>query len=161
MYIVTTRFNTQTWRENKNYKNNLNKNDLNKNKQIKCIYGSPIRIRDNITPKISLFVLEMHNDQNKIKGIGYIKNVVYKTERIYSDRNYNRYIYKGYRYISRDKLNKSEKKIIRVLDILIFKGQRHIKRGQGFSILPDWITENKHISFINFIKQVFIDHNEL
>ena len=99
----------------------------------------------------------MDNDKNKIKGIGLIKNKI-DTENeynIYNDRNYNRYGYISKYHIYRDELSLEEKKIIRILDTLVFKGEMHLKRGQGITLVPKWIENNKHINFIEILKNMF------
>ena len=100
----------------------------------------------------------MHNDINKIKGIGLIKNavVINKYHKIYSDGNYNRYTYRSKYRIDRNTLDLEEKKIIRMLDILVFKGSRHLKRGHGITSVPGWLANNKHINFSNKLKQMFV-----
>ena len=97
-----------------------------------------------------IFVLEMHNDKNNIMGIGIIKNklVLNKRPKIYKDYNYNFYIYKSRYRVDRNELTKKETKIIKILDILLFKGYRHVKRGQGIIRIPEWIIKNKHLNFI-------------
>ena len=148
-YLATTRFNTQTWKENKQWRE--------KNNWSGCIYGIPVQIADRYVPQTHIFVLEMHNDKNKIKGIGLIKNaiVIGKYHNIYSDGNYNRYTYKSNYRIDRKQLNNDEKAIIRTLDILVFKGYTHLKRGQGIKVVPAWITNNRHINFTQFFKELF------
>lgn len=148
-YIATTRFNNDTWRENNEWKERNNWNG--------CLYGTPVRIADKYTPGAYMFVLEMHNDKNKIQGIGLIKNYnhIGKYHKIYSDQNYNRYIYKSKTRIDRKELTTEQKKIIRILDILLFKGSRHLKRGQGIIVVPKWISENKQILLIDFFKKLF------
>ena len=63
--ILTTRFNNETWNINDKYR---------KNKSLKCVYCSPHMACKNIAPSSLLFILEMNNDENKIKGIGLIRN---------------------------------------------------------------------------------------
>ena len=71
-----------------------------------------------------------------ISGIGYIKNR-YKPEnrsRIYTDENYNRYVYKGENHITREQIiNKFGKEILTFLEKMLFTGSRHFKRGHGFT----------------------------
>jgi len=154
-YLATTRFNTQTWEENKEWRE--------KNDWSGCIYGTPVQIAERYTPNILMFVLEMHNDKNKIKGIGLIKNaiVIGKHYSIYSDQNYNRYTYKSIHRVDRKNLNEREKVIIRVLDTLVFKGYRHLKRGQGIKVVPGWITNNNKINFITFFCELFQKYSSL
>ena len=159
MYILaTTRFNKETWQENTDWRETNNYKG--------CIYGTPKELSVDITPNMPIFVLEMHNDENKVKGIGLIKNALFIKEkdknklqktsyRIYNDRNYNRYIYKSKKRIDRKELTRQQKKIIRILDILVFKGSTHLKRGQGIIVVPRWISENTHIDFISFFKELY------
>ena len=148
-YLATTRFNTKTWYENCIWRV--------KNNYEGCIYGTPVRISEQYLPTTKMYVLEMNNDKNKIQGIGLIKNliVIGKKHKIYDDGNYNRYTYKGTRRISRKELSIEDKKIIRILDILLFKGSRHLKRGQGIKVVPKWIGNNTSFDFIKFFKELF------
>ena len=148
-YLATTRFNTDTWNENNKWREKIH--------CVGCAYGSPVRIADKYTQDSYMFILEMHNDKNKIQGIGLIKNKnhIGKYHKIYEDRNYNRYIYKSKKRIDRKELTRQQKKIIRILDILVFKGSTHLKRGQGIIVVPRWISENTHIDFISFFKELY------
>ena len=67
VHIVTTRFTNETWDENRvyceKYKN-----------QLQCAYGVPLQTNNDLTTDDVLFVLEMNNEENKIMGIGMVKN---------------------------------------------------------------------------------------
>ena len=143
--ITTTRFNNETFQQNKNYMKKAN---------IKgCIYGTPIRIKSNVPLETTVYVIEMNNDKNKIEGIGLINNrtILDKNYRIYNDMDYNRYIYKGrYRLDTSSISDEYFKRVIYVLEQLLFKGGRHCKRAHGITNLADWIINNKHE--FNFIK---------
>lgn len=158
--IALTRFSTNTWNELTIWKykyKNVNKSYDYKIDNI-CIYNTPVKIKDSVKYNIPLFVIEMHNDKNQIMGIGFIYNVVFKKKyNIYKSGNYNRFSYKGNYRIDRSLFNKREIIIIEILETLIFKGSRHSKRGQGITIIPNWILKNKYIDFINFIKEMFIN----
>ena len=159
--IALTRFNTNTWNEltmwKYRYKNNIVNKSYDKIDNF-CIYNTPVKIKDSVKYNIPLFVIEMHNDKNQIMGIGFIYNVVFKKKyNIYKSGNYNRFSYKGNYRIDRSLFNKREIIIIEILETLIFKGSRHSKRGQGITIIPNWILKNKYIDFINFIKEMFIN----
>ena len=147
--LATTRFNNDTWNENCEYRD--------KNNIKGCIYGAPKQIKDEITLHVPMFVLEMNNDENKIMGIGLIRNaiVIGKKHSIYKDSFYNRYTYKGKYRIDCSELLLKESKIIFVLESLIFKGYHHLKRGQGITVVPDWITSSRKINFISLLKQMF------
>lgn len=134
MYIGTTRFNNNTWEELQIFKNEHNISD--------CIYGFPVRLPDKISLKKNIFIIEMNNDTNKIMGIGIIKNWLYTRPcRIYRDRNYNRYIYRGKPYITRKEMlqlhNNDGKKMVECLENLLFKGYQHLKRGQSVTEFTD------------------------
>jgi len=153
--LATTRFNNQTLSENAHYY----RREINENG---CLYGSPIRMKGHIHVKADVMVLEMNNSENKIVGIGWIKNYVYmdKYYKIYSDGNYNRYIYKGKYRIQRHEFHEDEMKIIEVLEYLLFYGSKHSKRGQGICEIPSWIKENKHkYDFVAAIKTMFTKRN--
>ena len=77
--IATTRFNTETWKENVKWRK--------AHQWSGCIYGTPKRVSEVHLPQIPMFVLEMHNDKNKIKGVGLVKNapVMNQYHKIYSD----------------------------------------------------------------------------
>ena len=66
MRLMVTRFNTKTWNEFLRYRDK---------KDIKgYIYGTPVRIKNNIPVDEILIVFEMHNDLNKVMGISLVKN---------------------------------------------------------------------------------------
>ena len=161
--IATTRFNNETYMENVKWRE--------KNSWDGCIYGAPKQISDMFTPKIYIFILEMNNDTNKIKGVGLIKNriVINKTNdinhnkyyKLYSQRNYNRYIYKSKYRIDRKEMTHDEKKVLRIFDMLVFKGKTHLKRGQGIIVVPEWIKNNNIINFIKLLKKMFHERYKL
>ena len=43
-----------------------------------------------------------------------------------------------------------------MFDILLFKGARHMKRGQGITAIPDWMANNKHVDFKKHFKDMFL-----
>ena len=99
--IATTRFNTATLKENREYLNLRKQDNLYENsKTTQCIYGSPSIMDDSISPHIPIFVIEMLNVPRnhpmypgKIVGIGIIRNkTIAESYRIYSKDNYNRHI---------------------------------------------------------------------
>ena len=149
MKIFVTRFNNDTYKEYLDWRE--------KNEYTSCIYNSPIRITERLDPDEKIFVLEMNNSINKIMGIGYLKNhiIMDKKYRIYSDNNYNRYTYKGPRRILRKELSSEDEKILEIFDILLFKGGRHMKRGQGIQAISSWIENNSRFDFVEFLKSLF------
>ena len=151
--LTTTRFNEKTWDERQRW--------IENNNWTGSIYGTPVRVKDGING--IMIVLEMHNDENKIKAIGLIKPKAIPTDKahqIYTDRNYNRYIYKSkYRLVlNQIELLPIEKKIIAIMNELLFKGACHLKRSQGITVMPDWIMKNKHIDFLKYFKELLARH---
>ena len=128
-YIGTTRFNNETYKENLQWRQKHNHNG--------CIYALNKQIPDYIPPTALVFVIEMNNDINKIMGIGLIRNNKDRKQRIriYNDNPYyNRYVYHSKQRIEAD--NIKYKKLLRVLELMLFKGSRHMKRGQGITCIP-------------------------
>ena len=134
--IAVTRFNTKTWRENR---------DWVRQSPFKCGYGSPVRISDTILPEQNLYVIEMHNDLNKITGIGVISNTVFTKHkiRIYEDGNYNRYPYVGNVHINDYEFTDDERNIVTILEEMLFYGKAHMKRGHGIQLIPTHIIDQK------------------
>ena len=114
---------------------------------------------ERIHLEADVYVLEMNNDENRIMGIGKAFNrpILKDKEKykIYSDRNYNRYIYSGNARIDRADMTPDEEKIMWVLDRLVFKGSRHLKRGHGVARMPSWISENRQLGLEQAIKIMF------
>ena len=120
-HIATTRFNDKTWNENSNY--------LTQHPAMGCIYGTCEQISTQIHQEGVLFVLEMNNEQNKIMGIGMVRNhPITRKHRIYSNEEYNRYAYIGRHRIDRSEMSEEEEIIMQTFDILCFKGARHLKK---------------------------------
>lgn len=150
--LAITRFDNNTYRENREW---CKASEFNGS-----IYGSPIRISESILPETILLILEMNNSINQIMGIGIIKcgcgEIISdkKKYRIYSDNNYNRFIYQSkYRIdFAVEYLPLGFYKKIVLLEKLLFKGSRHSKRGQGINLMPLWIiVEFKKFGFIDDI----------
>ena len=116
-------------------------------------------IKETIGLNVPMFVLEMHNDTNIVKGVGLVCNstVKGKRHRVYADGNYNRYVYKSEYRIDRADMSKKELVVLGMFDILLFKGSRHLKRARGITAVPDWMSKNKHIDFIKFFRKLFHD----
>jgi hypothetical protein len=149
-YLLTSRFNSSTWNENESYRL--------KNPSINCIYCSPEPISKIIPIDSIMFVLEMNNDTNKIIGIGMVRNHPYVNKYcIYSEGNYNRYVYIGKIRIDRNSMTDDEERIMRVFDILCFTGNKHMKRGQGLKSFPvDMLYRcSVKLDLVNFIREMF------
>jgi len=149
-YIMTSRFNTQTLQENRDF--------VKKTKSVNCVYCCPDAIAKHIPVDTILFVLEMNNDINQIAGIGMVRNhaFMYKYS-VYSTSSYNRYIYSGKNHISRENMTEEEERIMKVFDILCFTGNKHMKRGQGIKAFPiEVLYKCKHtVDLVGFIAQMF------
>jgi hypothetical protein len=149
-YIMTSRFNNDTWRENSNYRK--------MHPKFGCIYCSPCPVSSQIAEDGVLFVLEMNNDENRIMGIGTVKNKpTIHALAIYNNNNYNRYQYYGKWRISRDDMTDEEETIMRVFDILCFSGNTHQKRGQGLKRFPLYMLSrcSKILDLEEFIVSMF------
>ena len=137
--IATTRFSDYSFTENKEWRDNKN---------IKgCIYATPIRVTSKIEEDTPMFVIEMNNDRNRIEGIGFMINELrsdnYK-KRIHVNPNLNRYVYEGMYRIDKSQIeNEYHKKVIWVLEMLLFKGAKHSKRSIGITKLPSWLKYNR------------------
>lgn len=144
-YIGTTRFSDTTLKENKDWRE--------KHKWKGCIYGVNKKISVSIPNMALIYVLEMNNDTNTIEAIGLVRNFIntkYKPCIYTSDLNYNRYIYNSKYRIDRDAIR--FKKILTLLEVIIFTGSDHYKRGQGITVI-DWKKFNQKT--IHIFKQFF------
>jgi hypothetical protein len=152
--LATTRFNSYTWSENKRWRET--------NDYKGCIYGTPLQMSPTIRLETTVFMLEMNNDENKIKGVGMVTNIVNvkKYHNIYSNKNYNRYTYKSDYRIDRNEMSWKELAYITILESRIFKTSRHLKRGSGITSVPKRIVDHitvigKKIHFIDVFKEMF------
>ncbi len=126
-FVVTTRFSAETFAENELFRTN--------HLDIKCIYGSSSQMSSSIPNGAPVFVIEMNNTLNRIEGVGLIKNeyCTNKYIRIYETGNYNRYVFTGKYRLSRDELDPI---LVTKLDLLLFYGKSHMKRGSGLLQVP-------------------------
>lgn len=147
--ICSTRFNSKTWEENLTWKKNNNFKG--------GIYNAPKTLNPSILQESLVFILEMKNDENRLMGIGLIKNMIHvdKHYKIYEDNNYNRYTYKSACRIDYEDFEKDEIMYIQIMETLLFKGSAHSKRGHGITLLPTRITENKVFDFKQFFMNMF------
>lgn len=149
--LCATRFNNNTFLEYINQSENI---------KDKWIYNTPVKISETILPDETLYVLEMNNSTNMIEGIGIIKNkfITNRRYKIYLDQNYNRYSYNCLYRIKRQQLDDNEEKIFKILDIILFKGYKHFKRGHGIQKLPNWIITNNDFDFTKYCTTIFKKH---
>jgi hypothetical protein len=150
--IVSTRFTHLTLKENRDYRNKYNNI---------CIYGSPQEFSPKIEYDSPIFIVEMNNDNNKIEGIGLIKNRPYAEKycKIHDDGNYNRYIYKSDYFIDRETILRYNEVLVESLDYILFKEKTHLKRGTGFTTISDKLLYNKFYKKIDIkdeIKNIFL-----
>ena len=150
--LATTRFNEMTWKENSDMRA--------KNATIKCIYGTPCQISTKIAIDTNVFVLEMNNDQDKIMGIGLIKNhPIAGKYTVYSRGNYNRYVYAGKMRIDREDMNPEEREILKLMEAMCFRGINHCKRGQGIQAFSMKLQHRCHvlggIQLTNYVCEMF------
>lgn len=128
--IGVVKFDNKTWDENQRWRR--------KNEHRGCIYGVDKEIPAKVQYGSDIFIIEMQNSINKIMGIGLIKNLYRADHRrkIYENDNYNRIVYVGKKYISREELLEKDKELIEYLEGVLFKGSRHFKRGHGVCVIP-------------------------
>jgi len=126
--LACTRFNNKTWQEYQDWMTTYQQSyEQTYHRHLKCIYGCPREIsHKKIPPQAEILVIEMNNDENRIMGIGKIENKtaseLYKPavggrippadpppfRKIFSDRNYTRYIYIGNtHYATREELERN------------------------------------------------------
>ena len=151
--LVTTRFDDYTWSENINFREQHN--------LLGCIYGSPQPMSPKIIQDSLVFVVEMNNQMNQIEGIGVIKNTIRldKYFRVYETGNFNRYVFRGKYRISREELLKIDDKLVTILDYILFKEKTHLKRGSGFTQIPEKLlkhTKCENMDIKNTIKHIFL-----
>jgi len=134
-HIASTRFNNNTLAQNMAYR-------MKSGEPV--IYGTGFQINAKYPAGIILFVVEMNNEENRIEGIGLISNniVFDKKHKIYDDSNYNRYIYRGDHWLSREKILAIDPEIVAVFDKILFKGKSHLKRQSGITIVTEKLVLN-------------------
>ena len=135
-YLASTRFKTQTWVENITYKD--------KHNILGVIYGVPIEIYNKYPLNSIIFVIEMNNDTNEIIGIGLIRNKIVTDKKyyIYNSYEYNRFIYKGDYWLSREYINRLHPEIVEILENILFKKKSHVKRQSGISVIKSKLLSN-------------------
>ena len=126
MYVLTTRFNNDTWNENVAFRNKYN--------YVGCIYNSPRLMSPKVKPDSIVYMLEMNNTLNRIEGIGSIINcpVLHKHYKIHGDANYNRFAFQSRIRLDRQEIESENSELLELLETLCFKGKTHVKRGHGF-----------------------------
>lgn len=153
VFIGSTRFNSESLNQNEEYKN--------KNNISGVIYGSQLKITSKCPINSILFVIEMNNDTNKINGIGLIRNnlQIDRNYNLYTNCNWNRYIYRGDYWISRNIIYNNDQILVEKLENCLFKGKGNVKRISGISLLTEknykkWELDELRIK--NFLRNIFI-----
>lgn len=150
-YLSTTRFNCKTYQENTDYR---------KTNEIITIYGTCVKIQNKYSPDTIMFVIEMNNDTNSIEGIGLIRNKLnFDKHKIYDNPEYNRYIYKGDYWLSRNEILLKDEELVDIFDTILFKGKSHVKRHAGISVITDKLLTNWNYNLPqlkNRVKNLFV-----
>ena len=133
-HIASTRFNNATYKENM---------DCRKKYGEPVLYGTSIGIHQKYEIGCVMFVCEMNNEENRIEGVGLIKNqlVHEKKYKIYSDSDYNRIIYRGSHWLSREHLILLDEELVTIFDKMLFKGKSHLKRQSGITVVTEKLTK--------------------
>lgn len=136
--ILSSRFSTDTWRENDAYRARRNSHG--------CIYGCPLRISSKVHINAFAYVLEMNNSTNRIEGVGVIRNYpnVDQPPWIYGNNNYNRYIYEGEYRMDREAIVRYDVDLVDSIEFACFKGKTHLKRGSGLTLVPNKLLLSRH-----------------
>lgn len=153
-YIASTRFNNKTWKENNEYKQ--------KHKLNGVLYGVTIKMHEKYPLGSLLFVVEMNNDTNQIEGIGLIRNNIGLDKRhfIYQDDNYNRFTYKGNYWLSKKVLEENNRRLVEILETMMFKGKSHLKRQSGISVITQKLYSRWQFDEVwvkETLKKIFIE----
>lgn len=155
--VATTRFNNETWAENVAFRAKYD--------YTGCIYGSPNQLSCRIDKNAVLFVIEMNNSNNKIEGIGVIRNINRhdKYYCVYNTGNFNRYTFVGKYRIDRAILLEKNSDLVRKLDFALFKGKSHCKRSDSITLFPQKILRDlqDEIDIAKEIKTIFMKKFEI
>ena len=151
-YIACTRFTDNTWLENSGYRTT---------RKFGCIYGSPVPTNEKYSRDSQFFIIEMNNTSNQILGVGLITNTPQK-DRTYiihnmavAECNYNRYIFKGDKWMGRDNM---PTELVEIFEKILFKGKSHLKRIRGISVVTNKLFsrwEYSEAGIINRMKRLF------
>ena len=142
MYIATTRFTDITYSENVLYREKKNIRGV--------IYPCPMKINPKLLLDVPIIVIEMNNSKNEVCGVSLIRNkLVFNIRNVYSHTTFNRYVYVGKYYLSREMLMRINERLVTMLDIILFKGKTHQKRLQGISLLRDKLLTDERLEGMN------------
>ena len=137
VWVATTRFNNVTWKENVDYRARKAHLDMTSSANTPvCLYPVPQPMSLGIPPYGLVLVLEMNNTENRLEGVGIVRNVLARTHhRVYTDPNYNRYAYVGHYRVDRSDWIRLHPTLLTDLETLCFRGKGHFKRGAGITHL--------------------------
>jgi hypothetical protein len=131
--ILITIFDDETVEQNRKYRTSKKMELIPKG----CIYCSPTLVAEYIPINTFMYVIEMNNDKNKIIAIGKVRNKShFQKFTVYQDRSYNQYQYIGKWRIPREEFTEDEETIAKIIDILCFTGNGHMKRSYGLKTFP-------------------------
>lgn len=144
--IATSRFDNDTILENISYR------ELHPN--IKCIYGTPTPLCSKIEYRSLVYIIEMNNSENKVIGIGLVRNAPSCPYLIrpYRNMNFNRYVFTGDYRISRDEIPTN---LLNILEKLLFYGKTHMKRGCGITTLSNKIMRHHVLCEIDIYSELY------
>lgn len=143
--ILTTRFTTQTYMENKRWRES--------NDHTGCMYMAKTKISSSLSYDKPYFVLEMNNTTNKVMGIGIISiKLSQKREKVYTNYYYNRYMYRGSKHMSLEENDDPE--FIELFERVLFYGKGHMKRGQSFTHFPYKKMTPQHIHCLKRLMKI-------
>ena len=150
--IYTTRFTTETYEENRAYKQNILDGFQG------SLYSTTLPFPVNASLSKYFFVLDMNNTTNKLMGVGFVKNILAKDQkiRVHKRQGFNLNIFKSDFYISLDSMGSLEKGgrslwktyIAKEFETYLFYGKSHMKRGGAFTRFPLKKMEYKHLKFL-------------
>jgi hypothetical protein len=142
--LLTTRFNETTWSENTAFRQRTG---------TPCIYSLRQAIGERIPLGEHVIVIEMNNTANRVEGFGLVRNMPEGTRRkVYEDRNFNRFCYRGKVYVDRETAEKENPALIQLLDVILFRGKSHMKRGIGMTSLTQKVL-NRHNLLLPAVEQ--------
>jgi len=131
--ILISIFDNETAEQNRKYRSSKQMELFPKG----CMYCSPCLVAEYIPINSFMYVIEMNNDQNKIIAIGRIRNKIhFQKYNVYQDKSYNQFQYVGKWRISREEFTEPEEFTAKIIDILCFTGNGHMKRSYGLKTFP-------------------------
>ena len=153
--IYTTRFTSETYEENRAYKQNM----LDGFKG--SLYSTTLSFPVNASMSKYFFVLDMNNTTNKLMGVGFMKNLLAKDQniRVHKRQGFNLNIYKSDFYISLDSVDSVDSVekggrslwktfLAKEFESYLFYGKSNMKRGGAFTRFPLKKMEYKHLKFL-------------